>query len=732
MSLQKWKEWLVNRSASSAFVGLLKHVLDISKSVDLADGDWNVVGWLKRPRSRATMRLRISIIGNDDLRRVAILWILHGRFTSKIGAESAQLRLYAVRALDRVWMAKRRRWPVRNDDFQLAERDLEKTCGHGTAFRHGMALQQLASWMAITFALPLSYTCKLPNPAVHGRYGTEPGRREKLVSLVVLKDLIAARRREDLSVKDRFFIAALTLNIAVGLRVSEMATMPTDCIRKEGGRLQLLYFPAKSLYGVPRVVHPMMADIVEECVAFLLHATKRARAQMETIGSSTKRLDWSRITKCDDAFRYFTQQWAHRWTSNAEHNLFNKNGAWHSGRRCYVNAIRLLGEARGNKSAVARHLGVSRATFDGLLAAHQAARAGKLPRVRNSNARGSIRRSWDTDTRVISFMQLEKHTGLVLNQAKRHIVSDILDQARRAQLSGRVYAAPTPNLEMDEQFAAEVPCLLRDGSGKTILSADKALFVIEKYSFAERRRIRHTESTWLADHHFIRWLSGETRARGTGNFEDSVFRRLGIIDPDTGEIASFTWHSIRHWLDTAYENGGLTQDQIALIFGRNNPLQNKTYDQTSSRVRLERLRSELRNGLLIGTTATRYENLAKFSRDEAEAYLAAKTRMINPMPHGICMLDWSRAACPHHLSCLRSERKESGPCEHLTIDPKDDTQVSELVRIEKDAGLTISAMKSNGGSPQLEHFKELRSNVRDLLEEVRVKRTLTRSSNHGA
>jgi len=132
------------------------------------------------------------------------------------------------------------------------------------------------------------------------------------------------------------------------------------------------------------------------------------------------------------------------------------------------------------------------------------------------------------------------------------------------------------------------------------------------------------------------------------------------------------------------------------------------------------MKQAIRDKIAVGTTTDTYTALADFSRDDAEDYLAAVVRMVNPMPHGVCMLDWSATPCPHNLSCFSCETEVPGPCEHLNVDPRNREHVQEMERIAKEADYMVDAIEAQGieESPQIDHFKRVRTNVNVLLNRI--------------
>lgn len=720
MNAIQLRQWLSEIPANKVLVDKASPLLEeLPHGASFADDEWGVIDWLTRGVSRRrTATLRFSGITHSELRGMTKLWVLEGRLKKKTGKGTADSKISVLTALADV-LGSRPLLTLKTDDFYQAEKLISENYSEGTAFRQSGYLEVASSWLGVSLSLSLDYQSRLTNPAVHGRYGTDEGRANKLVPDTVFRDLIAARHREELIAKDAFFLNVLAIQMGTGFRISELMALPANCLLREGGHLQILHYPAKGGLPVPRPIHPSMKDVVDDAVEALFELTSDARAVAERMRSESG-LDWSAIYADPEALRYFVAQWAHEWTRNPNHLMINPKGAWYNQGQCFVDAIGALEEVGGIKTKAARALGIDRSTFYMLLAAQEAAQRGELPAIANSRNKGQQRTSWDTDLRVVSFMNLEKHTSVLIPQKTRDVVRDILDEAQEAQLAGKVYAAPDHNQELEERFRFEMRPLLKTNEGKPVIYPYEALLVTQKYALSETRSTKADEFSVVGDRQFSSWLAGEARSRGTGNHEDSVFSRLKIIDPRNEEFVKFTTHDVRHWLNTIYQNGGLTEDQIALIFNRKHRQQNAVYDQTSNRDRSERMKQAIRDKIAVGNTTDSYAALAEFSRDEAEEYLAAVVRMVNPMPHGVCMLDWSTAPCPHNLSCFSCETEEPGPCEHLTVDPDNKEHAQELQRIARDADLMIDAIEVQGfeESPQIDHFKRVRTNVGVVLNRI--------------
>ncbi|MCZ8318801.1 MAG: hypothetical protein O9303_08310 [Silanimonas sp.] len=712
--------WLVQEEAALPFRDLLDDMLRLLPGGhEFHEDNWNVISWITKVGNAKEKNARFGRIKHEELKCLCKLWVLNDRLTGSINSlAGADQRIRAFAALSETLGARSFK-TLKTDDFRAAEDWLAKS--FESAHRVASYLHQASAWLSLNFDLRLDYRNRLTNPAVHGRYGTDEGRESKLLPSEIIRDLFLALHRHDLIARDRFFLPVLVVSVGGGFRVGELATLPANCLLKIDGKLHLLHHPEKGGVPIPRPIHPLLADAVEDAVGRLIEQTKDARELAKQLRASP-RLDWSGIILDRKTFRYFTAKWAHEWTANPNHLMINPAGAWYNKGNCFIDAVALYEAAGRNKVQAARSLGVCRLTFSDLLEAQEAARLGMLPQARNRKWRGKARRSWDTDLRVISVAKLMAHCGTQLKPEKLELVRDIVDEAQGLQLQGKIYPAPLVDTELEARFQRKIQPILKDKKGNGVLYQDEALLVVQKYALSEHRGTKEADFTSLTDSHISRWLAGEARSAGTGNTEDSVFSRLGIMDPRTGEIAKFTNHDLRHWLNTLYQNGGLTEDQIALIFNRRYQKQNATYDQTSSKVRTGRLKQAVRDQLVVGQVSESYGRIAEYSREDAEDYLRAVLRMVNPMPHGVCTLDWATTPCPHHLSCFSSS--EERPCEHLVVEPLHEQTVQELERIQREAELTISAIASQGvrHSPTTEHFERIGRNIAITLEDVRAVR----------
>lgn len=683
-------------------------------AVEFENHIWDLIAWMRRRGNRKSANVFFNKYQNGELAQLVKIYILFKRETKRVDRGVAELAAKSMLALDKTLGMDRSALSLNNEDFANAQLWLEQKFVIGTAFRASTALQEFGSWLSNFLNLRITYRTTLKSPSYHGRKANQDGRNAKLVPTDVLRDLMSAYAREDLILKDRFFLSALCIDMACGFRINELTTLPADCLVEEEGQVGIRYFPEKSGKLGVRWIPSSMVPTVRKSLEFITEITEPGRELARVAAVSSDGYRWRDIMADQEAACYFVAKVAHEWTARPEHILFNKAGAWFDKENRYVDVIGALGRNRGNKSLAARELGFNRNTFYRLLEAQESVCAGRLPLAAKT---GGERSSWDTDSRVFSMNRLIKLVGVQLKEDKRVWLRDIVEDAQKHQISGKVYPAPASHPELESKFRfTGYPPLIVDKDQNPVLEANDVLFILPLYALSEQRGTKSAEISYVDDHTFARWLSGEKRSRGTKNSEDSCFSRLDITDPRSGEIATFDWHDLRHWLNTMYQKGGLSDDMIALIFGRK-ASSNYVYDQTDMDTRVSRLQDSIRKGQMFGHLATTYAHLAEHSRDEAEQYLAARTIMINPMPHGLCTNNWSATPCPHHLGCFSGNHEKSdGVCEHLEVEPEDSRSIEEVKRINQGAKVAVEVIPPN--SPQYAHFIRVEKNTHDLLNQL--------------
>ncbi|HEY9815011.1 MAG TPA: hypothetical protein V6D20_04285, partial [Candidatus Obscuribacterales bacterium] len=217
MNAIELRQWLSEIPANSVLVGKASPLLDeLPHGASFKDDEWDVIDWLTRGVSRRRIAaLRFFGIIHTDIRVLAKLWVLDGRLKKKTGKGVADSKINVMTALAEV-LGARPLLTLKTDDFYHAEKLIAEKYSEGTAFRQSGYLEVASSWLGVSLGLPLDYQTKLTNPAVHGRYGKEEGRADKLVPDRVFRDLISARHRDDLIVKDAFLLNVLAVQMGTG------------------------------------------------------------------------------------------------------------------------------------------------------------------------------------------------------------------------------------------------------------------------------------------------------------------------------------------------------------------------------------------------------------------------------------------------------------------------------------------------------------------------------------
>lgn len=698
---------LEHHEANEALTSMASALADSLPPGEYFERDtWDLLAWLTRKGSKTTYNVHFEGVRHLELRKLVKIYILEKRLTRQLSGSSAKAILPSLTYLGEVLGAR----PVNaltNASFIAAQEIIVERHTKTTPARHSGFLQSFGRWLASNFGLRISYTSTLITTYLHGRQATDAERDAKRIDNRILKQLMEANQRNDLISKDRFYLSVLALFVGTGIRIGELATLPKDCLICEQDRVGLRHFPEKKPQLDVHFVVTKFAPVVVRAISELIPLTdlgrEAAKARMESPGT-----DWTKVLRNPGATSYFVAKFCHEWTAKPVHFMFNKDGAWCESLKKYVDVVKGVEEA-GSQVKAAKQLGVDRSTYKALLLSQQAAQRNQLPSTMKSKG-SKTRASWDTDSRVISISQLEKAINKSLSQNARKVLRPLIYNARdNYQLLGDVYPSPLYDADLEKCYQRVIHPLIESKAGAPILQPDEGLLIIPQYALVDSRGTKVNDYSLVDVTKISRWLCGEKRSLGTKNVEDSCFSRLGIIDPETGEIAKFTSHDIRHWLTTYFLEGGMASDQVGLLFNRASD-QNDTYDQTSSKTRLNNMRAAIRDGGAMGHVADTYKEIAEYSREEAESYLAACTLQLNLMPHGGCSLNWGMEACPNHNSCFNGEE---GLCEHLCINPDDQGEVVELTRMARETETALRIIPE--ASPQYSHYKNIQKNLIPLV-----------------
>lgn len=678
---------------------------------------WNVISW-KRVQGRAReVNLNFSVISNPELLNAVKVYILYNRVTRDLAGSSALLLVAALKALDQSILATLPLRELNNRYFHEAADRLiaQAPPGSSTPARQVGALRRFGRFLNQQAGTRISFMSSIRSQPKHGSAGTAAGREERLIPLEVLRDVLALASSEQLHLKDRFYLQTLLLCVATGFRLSELFTLPADCLFEQNSIVGLRYFSVKKGKFEVKPVAAAFAPAVRTAVKWLQDATAAGRAAALkarlAATSAPPQYDWSFIFRSDEAVGYFIGQQLHSWTANPRNNLFNPAGAWFERDEAYVDVLAMIRDANGNRNAVARQLKTAFQVVTYLVWAQEAMLRGELP---PSSQRKGEKVDHYADSRFISHSTLERVAGIQIKDKREAKLRPFLKEAQRLQLLGHSYPCPPRDLELENRYRLQQRPVIVGLNGKPLLEPHEALFVIESHTLSYNKRPQKGRHVAVAGNTLIRWLGGEAKAKSTGRVTESIFARFNIIDPRTSEIATFTSHQIRHWLNTMYLKGGLTSVEAALVMGHD-PTTNAVYDQRDFLEREAALKQAVRARHAVGHTPDVYLELAEQDQGRAEEYLEATLRRYTVMPHGACMRDLRRDPCPNQLACFADQtRIDGGACQYLIVDryaPEILTRLQELER-QQDVMLTVLPESS----PQHVHAGRTKKNIESFIK----------------
>ena len=687
---------------------------------NLPSVNFNADTWNLSEIHRSTGRRSVDFarISNFQLRNLCKAHIVEGRVFRGIGLAAILSRRDAYRFLSDV-IHDRSPFSLSDTDFDYAHRVLRDTPNRGN--RLVSELRRVGIWLSSELGIRITFAPKIERSATHGFHGTDEGRSAKLVPDEVISDVLALRHRTDLDERDRMFLCLFAIAVATGFRIHELVTLPADCVILDENSLKLRNFSTKGGKIAPRPIAPEFVEMVQTCISEVHAMTERPRLVAATLDKG-RPVDWRRFfSECDDVdIETGLKAAAATWISHPNRRMLDTRMAYsrHLDRWFEIeDAI----EKYKSKLGVAKALGISRSLVYDLLDQTAAAREG---RIFARHGREVSPQAFETDPRVYSLGALCLDTDLPMSLiAKSSIARQIVSETIDAQLSGLPFDAPPRSKSVLRRFRREPLVALRSQRTKQVmLYARDALcvvFVGQLNTEVTRQDLVRMVTTNMINF----WLRGMPRSWGTRSREDSLFRRFNIIDPRTKQPASFTVHDLRHWLTTAYSEGGLSKDQMAVVFNRNSPGANSTYIQTPSKVRNENLRQTMADGQVLGHHSETHARLAREDPEQAAHYLESATKIYTPMPHGICTLNLALEPCPHSLRCFSCNREGKGAgkaCEDLVVDPTDQGQRDEIRRINANAASMVSLLEDEEmtDAPQYLHFREVVSSTADLLAQM--------------
>jgi integrase len=171
---------------------------------------------------------------------------------------------------------------------------------------------------------------------------------------------------------------------------------------------------------------------------------------------------------------------------------------------------------------------------------------------------------------------------------------------------------------------------------------------------------------------------------------DSAFQRYG------DHAFTLSSHQFRRLLDTVAREGGVSENELALLQGRARPAANRAYDFRSPDERAAQVRMAIRNGEAFGWIADFYWNLPETDREE---FLSAATPFAYETPMGNCLGNIVEDACPHHLSCL------SGCGDFIHV-KGDEREIAGLRRVVSGATRALAKLATLPSCGEVDNHKD--------------------------
>lgn len=177
----------------------------------------------------------------------------------------------------------------------------------------------------------------------------------------------------------------------------------------------------------------------------------------------------------------------------------------------------------------------------------------------------------------------------------------------------------------------------------------------------------------------------------------AVFARYGIREAD-GSTVELSSHQMRHWLVSAAEEGGASDEDIRRWQRRESDVDIAAYKHMTPDSRVRWAKRAVKDGRLRGPVRDLYFELVERDPTEAEEYLDGAIQAMHITSLGLCIRDFSISPCPYKLNCVKGE------CGDYLVDPENPQQRRELVQLERRSSrivLTFEARVADGSGDDL-------------------------------
>jgi hypothetical protein len=228
------------------------------------------------------------------------------------------------------------------------------------------------------------------------------------------------------------------------------------------------------------------------------------------------------------------------------------------------------------------------------------------------------------------------------------------------------------------------------------------LFIVPRNYFHPQRATHDSVLTVIGDNQISEFL-------GNHALNESVFRKFEILDEQNKPYRINT-HSVRHYLNTLAQEGGLSQLDIARWSGRKDVSQNAVYDHSGGIQLARDIRKVLEMDAMRGPIVDTAAALAPADR---ETFLAGRFATAHFTSIGACIQDFSLAPCPSHGAC-------AGCSEHLVVKGKQE-HLAEAERLLQehqvmlDAARTEMAEGTYNASAWVEHNERVLNGLKKAL-----------------
>lgn len=218
----------------------------------------------------------------------------------------------------------------------------------------------------------------------------------------------------------------------------------------------------------------------------------------------------------------------------------------------------------------------------------------------------------------------------------------------------------------------------------------RCLFVLGVNYFHSTRPILNGTAALLTDGQIRDYLVGR---KGVV----SVFDRLNYREED-GSKLKVTSHKFRHWLNTMAEDGGMSQVEIALWFGRKDIGHNAAYNhmtgiQLAASIHEKRMQGSVKGP--VTEAALKIRNPIR----KAE-FVVSSTVTAHMTDIGVCEHNWAALPCDKHRECITCDEHllEKGNPEHISR--------TQDLRQHAELSIDLATQEANDGTAGANNWLE--------------------------